>query len=294
LFGAPPFVLSQLIRTAFVPSEGNRLIVSDFAAIEARVIAWLADEHWVLDVFKGHGKIYEATAANMFGVPFETIVRGHKNYELRARGKVAVLACGYQGGENALAAMDTKKEIDPDEYPRLVKQWRDANPNIRKLWYATEAAAVKAVSEKTTVKVAHGVQYRFAGGILFADLPSGRSLAYVNARIKPDSTFNKDGVVFDGMDQVKKKWMSHRTYGGRLVENLVQAIARDCLAESLTRLDRKGYEIVMHVHDEVVLDVPLDSGSLDNVTAVMGASIDWAPGLPLKAAGFECDFYQKD
>ncbi|MGG4397216.1 DNA polymerase [Paenibacillus thiaminolyticus] len=294
LYGAPPFVLSQLIRTAFIPSAGHRYIVSDFAAIEARVVAWLADEQWVLDVFQGHGKIYEATAANMFGVPFETIVKGHENYRYRAPGKVAVLACGYQGGPNAMAAMDSKKEIDPDDYPRLVKQWRDANPNIRKLWYKAEEAAVTAVREKTTVKLAHGVQYRYEAGMLFADLPSGRSLAYVNPRIKPDPNFGKDGIVFDGMDQVKKKWMSHRTYGGRLVENLVQAIARDCLAVSMTRLAAEGYEIVMHVHDEVVLDVPIGTGSVEHVTEIMGRPIDWAPGLPLKAAGFECDFYQKD
>ncbi|WP_217597849.1 DNA polymerase [Cohnella sp. GbtcB17] len=294
LYGAPPFVLSQLIRTAFVPSEGRRFIVSDFSAIEARVIAWLADEHWVLDVFRGHGKIYEATAAQMFGVPLETIVKGHKNYELRARGKVAVLACGYQGGENALAAMDSKKEIDPAEYPRLVRQWRDANPNIRKLWYAAEAAAVEAVRTKSTVKLKHGVQYRYAGGMLFADLPSGRSLAYVNPRLKPDPNFDKEGLVFDGMDQVKKKWMSHRTYGGRLVENLVQAIARDCLAESLMRLDQKGFDVVMHVHDEVVLDEPIDGREVAYVTEIMSRPIEWAPGLPLDAAGFETSFYCKD
>jgi len=230
----------------------------------------------------------------MFGVAMETIVKGQPNYELRARGKVAVLACGYQGGENALAAMDTKKEIDPDEYPRLVKQWRGANPNIRKLWYKAEEAAVRAVREKTTVKLAHGVRYRYSSGILFADLPSGRSLAYMNARIKPDPKFNKDGIVFDGMDQVKKKWMSHRTYGGRLVENLVQAIARDCLAESMLRLDDAGYKTVMHVHDEVIADVPIGWGSVEEMTEIMGQPIDWAPGLPLQAAGFECEFYQKD
>ncbi len=164
MFGAPPFVLSQLIQTAFIPSAGCRFIVSDFAAIEARVLAWLADERWVLDVFRGHGKIYEATAANMFGVPFETIVKGHPNYSLRANGKVAVLACGYQGGPNAMAAMDTKKEINPDYYPKLVEQYREANPNIRKLWYAPEKAAVTAVREKTTVKLKHGVQYRYEAG----------------------------------------------------------------------------------------------------------------------------------
>jgi DNA polymerase len=294
LFGSPPIVLSQLIRTAFIPSEGCRFIVSDFSAIEARVIAWLADEDWVLDVFRDHGKIYEATAAQMFKVPFETIVKGHENYRYRAPGKVAVLACGFQGGPTAMENMDKKKEINPDEYPRLVKQWRDANPNIRKLWYAAEEAAVTAVKEKATVKLAHGVQYRYKPGMLFADLPSGRSLAYVNPRIKPDPKFNKDGLVFDGMDQVKKKWMSHRTYGGRLVENLVQAIARDCLAESLMRLDTEGYDTAMHVHDEAVLDVPFGAGSVEHVTTVMGQPIDWAPGLPLNAAGFECDFYQKD
>lgn len=301
LFGAPPFVLSQLIRTAFVPSDGCRFIVSDFAAIEARVIAWLADERWVLDVFKGHGKIYEATASQMFKVPLETIVKGHKNYSLRANGKVAVLACGYQGGENALAAMDTKKEIDPSEYDGLVKLWRKANPNIVNLWYAAERAAVKAVGEKTTVKLAHGVQYRYEGGVLFADLPSGRSLAYVNARIKRETIypkdkepFEKDCLVFDGMDQVKKKWMSHRTYGGRLVENLVQAIARDCLAVALVRTEKAGYPTALHVHDEIAADVPIGFGSVEEMTAIMSEPIDWAPGLPLKAAGFETSFYCKD
>lgn len=187
-----------------------------------------------------------------------------------------------------------KSGIPEQELPGIIKQWRDANPNIRKLWYATEKAAVKAVQEKTTVSLAHGVRYRYEAGVLFADLPSGRSLAYVNPRIKPEPNFGKDGLVFDGMDQVKKKWMSHRTYGGKLVENLVQAIARDCLAESMVRLDIEGYKIVMHVHDEVILDTPIGSGSLGHVTSIMGKPISWAPGLPLKAAGFECDFYQKD
>ncbi|MHB1651646.1 MAG: DNA polymerase [Desulfitobacteriaceae bacterium] len=295
LFGAPPFALSQLIRTAFIPSEGCRFIVSDFSAIEARVIAWLADENWVLDVFRGDGKIYEATAAEMFKVPFETIAKCHANYALRAKGKVATLACGYQGGPNALIAMGALKSgIDEEELPGLVRQWRQSNPNIVKLWYATEDAAVTAVREKTTVKLAHGVQYRYEGGMLFADLPSGRSLAYVNPRIKHEPKFNKEGLVFDGMDQVKKKWMSHRTYGGRLVENLVQAIARDCLAVSMMRLDAEGYVINMHVHDEVILDVPIGTGSLEHVTTVMGKDISWAPGMPMRAAGYECNFYKKD
>ncbi|UTG84515.1 DNA polymerase [Bacillus paranthracis] len=295
LYGAPPFILSQLIRTTFIPSEDSRFIVSDFSAIEARVIAWLADEHWVLDVFKGHGRIYEATAAQMFNVPIETIVKGHENYALRAKGKVATLACGYQGGANALIAMGALKSGIPEEdLPVIVKQWRDANSNIRSLWYAVERAAVKAVREKTTVRLAHGVKYRYKSGILFADLPSGRSLAYVNARIKPDPNFGKDGIVFDGQDQVKKKWTAQRTYGGKLVENLVQAIARDCLAVTLMRIDNAGYKTVMHIHDEVVLDVPNGEGSLKDVNRIMGEPIDWAPGLPLKAEGFECEFYQKD
>jgi len=295
MFGAPPFALSQLIRTAFIPSEGCRFIVSDFSAIEARVIAWLADEHWVLDVFRGDGKIYEATAAEMFKVPFESIAKGQANYALRQKGKVAVLACGYGGGANALVAMGAVKGgIPEEELPGLVKQWRQTNKNIVKLWYAAEDAAVTAVREKTTVKLAHGVQYRYESGMLFADLPSGRSLAYVNPRIKHEPKFNKEGLVFDGMDQIKKKWMSHRTYGGRLVENLVQAIARDCLAVSMMRLDAEGYVINIHVHDEVVLDVPIGTGSLDHVTAVMGKDIGWAPGIPLRAAGYECDFYKKD
>jgi len=291
LFGPPPFVLSQLIRTAFIPSPGCRFIVADFSAIEARIVAWLADEKWVIDVFRDHGKIYEATAAMMFKVPIETIVKGHPNYELRAKGKVAVLACGYGGGPDAMAKMDSKKEIDSDDYPRIVRQWRKANPNIVRLWYATEEAAIQAVQKKTTVKLAHGVRYRYESGVLFADLPSGRSLAYQSPEIRPDLKFGKDGLVYKTQ---KNKWVEVRTWGGTLVENLVQAIARDCLAEAMRRLDAAGYDIVMHVHDEIILDVPIGTGSVKEVTEIMSRPIDWAPGLPLAAAGFECEFYQKD
>lgn len=295
LYGPPPFILSQLIRTAFVPSPGCRLIVSDFSAIEARVVAWLADEKWVLDVFRGHGKIYEATAANMFGVPIETIVKGHPNYALRAKGKVATLACGYQGGPKALIAMGALKSgIPEEELPGLVKQWRDANPNIVKLWYDAEEAAVSAVRQKTTIKLKHGVRYRYESGVLFADLPSGRSIAYIRPGLEPDPDYGKEGLVYYGLDQMSKKWVKQRTYGGKLVENLVQAIARDCLAESLRRLDAAGYQIVMHVHDEVVLDVPIGWGSVEEVTKIMSEPIEWAPGLPLAAAGFESNFYRKD
>ena len=294
MFGPVPFVLSELIRTALIPADGHRFIVSDFSAIEARVTAWLADENWVLEVFKGHGKIYEATASRMFGIPFETIVKGHENYRYRAPGKVATLACGFGGGVAALAAMDKKKEIPEEQYPDLVKQWRDANPNIRRLWYRAEEAAIEAVRTKSTVKLAHGVQYRYADGYLFADLPSGHSLAYPSPQVKPDPKFDgKEGLTFLAPDQTGKM-VRQRTWGGTLVENLVQGIARDCLTESLLRLDAAGYRIPLHVHDEVVLEVPIGVGSVEEVTEIMSQPIDWAPGLPLKAAGFECEFYQKD
>lgn len=293
LYGPPPFVLSQLVRTALIPAEGCRFIVADFSAIEARVIAWLADEEWVLNVFRDHGKIYEATAAQMFKVPIDTIVKGHPNYELRARGKVATLACGYQGGPAALIAMGALKNgIEEDELQGLIDQWRAANPHIKQLWYAAESAAIRATQDKTTIDLAHGVRYRYAPGVLFADLPSGRSLAYQCPRLKPHSKFDKMSLVFN--TPKKGAFAEEYTYGGKLTENLVQAIARDCLAESMLRLDREGYKIVMHVHDEVIIEAPEGTGSVENVTAIMGQPISWAPGLPLKAAGYECDFYQKD
>jgi len=293
LYGAPPFVLSELIRTALIPSPGNRFIVADFNAIEARVIAWLADEQWVLDVFADHGKIYEATASRMFGIPMETIVKGHDNYKYRASGKVATLACGFGGGAAAMEKMDKKKEIAAEQYDPLVRQWRETNPKIKRLWYRAEEAAIEAVQTKGTVKLAHGVRYRYAGGVLFADLPSGHSLTYPSPEIKLDPKFGKDGLTFKAPDK-SGRMVAQRTWGGTLVENLVQAIARDCLAENLMRLDEAGYPIVLHVHDEAILDVPIGVSSVEEVTGIMGQEIPWAPGLPLKAAGFECDFYQKD
>lgn len=293
LYGAPPFVLSELIRSALIPSPGNRFIVADFSAIEARVIAWLADEKWVLDVFQGHGRIYEATASRMFGIPFETITKGHENYKYRASGKVATLACGFGGGAAAMEKMDKKKEIAPEQYDPLVRQWRDANPNIRKLWYRAEAAAMEAVQTKSAVKLAHGVQYRYSGGFLFADLPSGHSLAYPSPDIRIDPKFNKEGLTFMAPDNTSRM-IRQRTWGGTLVENLVQGIARDCLAESLLRLEEAGYVTPLHVHDEAVADAPNGWGSVEEMTEIMSQPIEWAPGLPLNAAGFECEFYQKD
>lgn len=293
LYDRVPFVLSELIRTALIPEDGYRFIVVDFSAIEARVIAWLADEHWVLDVFRGHGKIYEATAVRMFGIPFETIKKGHENYKYRAPGKVATLACGFGGGVGALKNMDKKGEIPPEQYPILVRQWREANPNICRLWYRAEEAAMEAVRTKSTVKLAHGVQYRYSSGYLFADLPSGHSLAYPSPKIEPDPKFDgKEGLTFLSPDG-SGKMVRQRTWGGTLVENLVQGLARDCLAESLLRLDEAGYRIVLHVHDEVVIEAPEGVGSVEEVAEIMSQEIDWAPGLPLRAEGFECMFYQK-
>lgn len=295
LFDSPPFVLSQLIRTAFIPSPGCRFIVADFSAIEARVIAWLADEKWVLDVFRDNGKIYEATAAQMFKVPIETIEKGKENYHLRAKGKVATLSCGYQGGPDALIQMGALKNgLTEEELPDIVKSWRASNPHIVKLWYDAEKAATAAVKEHRIVKLAHGVQYRYEKDFLFADLPSGRSLAYIRPEIKPDPKFNKDGLTYEGVDQIKKSWCRQKTYGGKLVENLVQAIARDCLAVSMMRLAEAGYQIRLHVHDEVIIDEPKERDSLQDIVKIMSRPIDWAPGLPLRADAFETEFYKKD
>jgi len=295
LFDSIPDVLSQLIRTAFIPSQDSRFIVSDFSAIEARVIAWIAGEKWVIDTFKSSGKIYEMTASKMFGVPIEKIVKGNPEYELRQKGKVATLACGYQGSSGALIAMGAvKMGLEEDELPEIVAAWRKSNSNIVKLWRKIETAAIKSVDEKKVVKMQYGLEFSCRGGVLFIKLPSGRSLAYVRPRIETDARFNKTKLTYEGIEQGTKQWGRLSTYGGKLTENIVQAIARDCLAEAMLRLDRAGYKIVFHVHDEVILDVPNGFGSLNEVNKIMGEPIEWAPGLPLKADGFETSYYKKD
>jgi DNA polymerase len=293
LFDSVPDVLSQLIRTAIIPSPGHRFLVSDFSAIEARIIAWLAQEQWVVDTFKDHGKIYEMTASKMFGVPLEHIVRGRPEYEFRQKGKVAVLACGYQGSVGALKAMGAlNMGLSEGELPDIVAAWRKSNPNIVRLWWDVEAAALAAVKERAPVKMQYGLTFHYKKGVLFIRLPSGRNLAYVRPRIMLDERFNKYGLTFEGIEL--GKWCRIRTYGGKLVENIVQGIARDCLAESLLRLTAAGYKIAFHVHDEVVLDVSCGSGSLEEVVRIMSQDIDWAPGLPMRAEGFETDYYMKD
>ena len=292
LFDSVPDVLSQLIRTAFIPSKGNRFIVSDFSAIEARVIAWLAGEKWRMDVFNSHGKIYEASASEMFKVPMEEIT---KDSPLRQKGKISELALGYQGSVGALISMGAlDMGLEEDELKPLVDTWRRSNPNIVKLWWDVEAAAIRAVKGRTTVNMQYGLKFRYKSGILFITLPSGRSLAYVRPKIEIDARFNKDKLTHEGIMPGTRKWGRVDTYGGKLTENIIQAIARDCLAESMLRLESERYKIVFHVHDEVILDVPKDKGSVEEVEEIMGESISWAPGLPLRAEGFESDYYKKD
>jgi DNA polymerase len=293
LFGEPAFVLSELIRTAFIPSEGRRFVVSDFSAIEARVIAWIAGEQWTLDAFEAGEDIYSRTASMMYHVPVE---KHGRNKELRQRGKVAVLACGYQGGVGAMKAMDKSGTIPEDELQSVVDQWREANPHIVKLWRTCELAAMTAIREHRVVRAARGlVAFCYKEGNLFVKLPSGRRLVYWGCRLKPDPAKGRDSIVYMGVNQVTKQWGETETYGGKLVENIVQATARDCLAEAMRRVTAMGYEIVMHIHDEMVVDVPLeDTDVLARINKAMSDPIPWAPGLPLKGDGYECSFYKKD
>lgn len=291
LFEGVPFVFSQLIRTTFVPSPGCRFVDSDFSAIEARVIAWLADEEWRLEVFRTHGRIYEASASQMFHVPIETIKKGSK---LRQQGKVAELALGYGGGFGAIKAMDKAGTIPDDEIPMIISNWRKASPRICKFWYNAEGAAKTAMEERRTVKLKHGITFSYINQILFIGLPSGRKLAYYDARIEENAK-GKAAITYAGVNQDTKVWGRNETWGGKLVENIVQAVARDCLAETIKRVTAAGYRIVMHVHDEIIVDVPKgNEEALKQITDIMAEPISWAPGLPLRGDGYETDFYKKD
>src|SRR5690606_25225294 len=289
LWDDPADVLSQLIRTAIIPSPGRRFIVADFSAIEARVVAWLAGEQWRLDVFRGHGKIYEASASQMFGVPIEKIDKGS---ELRQKGKIAELALGYGGGVGALKAMGAlEMGVEEEELQELVQRWRAANPAIVQLWRDLGQAAIEAVRDQNIVTLQHGITFWVEGGILRVKLPSGRVLHYVRPRIEQDPKFGTDVVTYEGYEQ--GRWSRLKTYGGKITENLTQAVARDCLAEAILRLDAAGYDIAFHVHDEVVIDAHPDTDP-EAVAAIMSAPIEWAPDLPLAADAFVCDYYQKD
>lgn len=291
LFEGTPFVFSQLIRTAFIPSESCRFVVSDFSAIEARVIAWLSDEAWRLEVFRTHGKIYEASASQMFHVPIENIKKGSK---LRQQGKVAELALGYGGGFGAMKAMDKAGTIPDDEIPIIIKNWRRASPNICKLWRSVEAAAMTAMKERRTVKLKHGLSFSYMNKILFIGLPSGRKLAYYDAQIGENKK-GQDSITYLGVQQETKAWGRLDTWGGKLVENIVQAVARDCLAVTMERVAKAGYQIVMHVHDEIIVDVPeTDKDALKKITDIMALPVPWASELPLRGDGYETEFYKKD
>lgn len=298
IYGNVPDTLSQLIRTAFIPSEGNKFVVADFSAIEARVIAWLAGEQWVNEVFATHGKIYEATASQMFHVPIERIVKGNPEYALRQKGKVATLALGYQGGTNALIAMGALgMGLAEEELPDIVQRWRGANPRIRDLWYAVEQAALEAM-QTAQPQAIHGLIFALEGDLVYGQnfltiqLPAGRKLYYPKPFLK-ENQFGRLAIHYYTVGQQTRKWEVASTYGGKLTENIVQAIARDCLAETLRRIDARGLQVVFHVHDEVIIDAPPDV-TVDEICALMAEPIPWAPGLVLKGAGFESEYYMKD
>lgn len=292
LFGETAFVFSELIRTAFIPSEGCRFIVSDFSAIEARVLAWLAGEEWVLEAFRNGKDIYCETASMMYHVPVE---KHGANSHLRQKGKVAVLACGYQGGVGAMKRMDKGGSIPEDELQSVVDQWRQANSNSVKLWRTCELAARTAIEEHRTVRLKNGLAFGYINGNLFIKLPGGRKLCYWNTRLKLDPRDGREHIVYMGVNQDTKQWGETETYGGKLVENIVQATARDCLAISMQRVAALGYNIVMHVHDEIIVDCPIeDTGAMERINACMAEPIPWAPGLPLRGDGYETPFYMKD
>ena len=288
LYDSTPNVLSELIRTAFVPEPGCRFVVADFSAIEARVLAWLAGETWRLEVFSSHGKIYEASAAAMFHVPVEEVTKGSP---LRQKGKIAELGLGYGGAAGALVSMGAlDMGLSEDDLPPLVAAWRRANPHITQFWWDVDKAAVEAVTKRTGTRAGRiGFEYR--SGILFVMLPSGRKLAYVKPRMAVNK-FGREGLTYEGILE-NKKWGRIETYGPKLVENIVQGTARDLLAEAMLRVERKGYPIVMHCHDEIIAEVPEGSGSVEEMCGVMAVRPSWAEGLPLRADGYECPFYQK-
>ena len=298
IYGNVPDTLSQLIRTAFIPTKGNKFVVADFSAIEARVIAWLAGEQWVNEVFATHGKIYEATASQMFHVPIEKIAKGNPEYSLRQKGKVATLALGYQGGTSALIAMGAlRMGLDESELPDIVARWRGANRRIVDLWYAVEQAAL-ATMQTAQPQAIRGLIFALEGDLVYGQcfltvqLPSGRKLFYPRPFLQ-DNRFGKLALHYYTVGQQTRKWEIDSTYGGKMTENIVQAIARDCLAETLRRIDARGLQVVFHVHDEVIIDAPQET-TVGEICDLMAEPIDWAPGLILKGAGFECDYYMKD
>lgn len=287
-----PDTLSQLVRTAITATPGYRFIVDDFSAIEARVIAWLAGEKWRQDVFAEGGDIYCASASAMFGVP---VVKHGINGHLRQKGKIAELALGYGGSVGALKQMGADKMgLSDTELQEIVVKWRDASPAITKLWWDVDSAAKNAIKTGGTVKIKQGsLAFKRKHGALFIELPSGRHLVYIKPEIG-ENRFGGESILYQGMEQGSRKWGRLETYGGKLVENIVQAIARDCLAAAMLRLKEAGYKIIMHIHDEVVMEVPDGKGSLAEVTKIMSKNEPWEAGLIKTADGFEGQYYMKD
>lgn len=296
MYGNVPDTLSQLIRTAIIPAEGKKFVVADFSAIEARVLAWLADETWVLDAFRAGKDIYCETASQMFGV----VVEKHgQNSELRQKGKVATLACGYAGGVGALLAMGgDKMGLSEQEMQHIITRWRKSSPHIVQFWYTLEKAARRAIQRKLSTTLPHGIRFLSSHGHLLVQLPSKRYLVYLNARMGTNK-YGDPSIVYDGVDMTKKTagaaLAELETYSGKLAENITQAVARDCLAIAMKNVEAAGYPIVAHIHDEVVLEVPdTDKYNLDEAIQLMTQNVDWNEGLPLNAAGFESYFYMKD
>ena len=290
LWDSPQTVLSNLLRTAFVAKPGHRIINCDLASIEARVLAWVAGEEWALEEFRGDGKIYEATAARMYGVPKAEIKKGDPR---RQRGKQTVLSCGYQGGVNALVKVDKEKAIPVEEMPEMVAQWRKANPNICRLWHAMNRAAIDAVKEKKRVQVGRGIAFGLDNGFLFMKLPSGRCLYYARPQIKPHPKWEGEALTYEGVNSLTKKWERMTTYGGSLVENCVQAIARDIIAEGMCGAEKAGYPGILTVHDEILAEVPEGFGGVAEMIRIMTRQPAWAPDLPLGAEGAESFYYHK-
>nr|DAK79920.1 MAG TPA: DNA polymerase I [Caudoviricetes sp.] len=288
LYDSIPDTLSQLIRTAFVPREGCKFMVADFSAIEARVIAWLAGECWRQEVFRNNGDIYCASASQMFGVPVE---KHGVNGELRQKGKIAELALGYGGGVGAMISMGAiDMGLAEEELQPIVDSWRQSNPAIVKLWWDVHRCVIKAVKDKQpqTYKC---LTFEYQSGMLFIGLPSGRRLAYAKPSVYRND-YDRDEIAYMGVDATKK-WGKINSYGPKFVENIIQAMSRDILAEAMERLEAAGYDIVMHVHDEAVIEAPRDA-VLDDACRIMSKTPDWTPGLILNSAGYECEFYQKD
>ena len=288
LFGSVPNTLSELIRTAFIPKDGCRFIVADFSAIEARVLAWLAGEEWVLEEFRGAGKIYEATASRMFHVPQETIVKGYPNYEYRQKGKQAVLSCGYGGGVGALKAMGAK--MPEEEMQPLVDSWRAANPHIVQFWYALGNATSEVIEKHNSVRVGK-VKVYWRENRMLIRLPGGRDLCYLSPRFVTNR-FGSRGIGYLAASASGKMELQE-TFPGRWAENCTQSIARDLLAHAMQNLEVAGYPIVFHVHDECVMEVPIGQGSVAEACRIMAIPPDWARDLPLRADGEEVEFYRK-